>query len=387
MRVVSLKAKDENGSYVLLFDTKGGLRAVSTGVYREDMSDGELLEISSCLASDKGYVPVLFVAALEGRLSARYKELMRAREWEQQHVLYPFTSYQQLSCFVALYNNALIRSALPETEEESLCRLTQAYIEWLLGKDHEIVQANPSAWLQPVFYPAEVDDKEGDFDIYNQYDELPLKGFVQAAFYFAIANTAYAHLCSVTQIDDFTKNAAQAVEDSRKIFESVDNIDLQSGTVRPLSSAYLQEQFYQYTQRMAEDVSMADDDIWRTIYEQEKDALTLLEGSKPHGDIFNTLLELQSDLLERMLKDHTCLNEWVEARSKGYPKERDYEEVIKWLAYQKTRGNDYYAMNENNRTKMCKELTKKFGWDVDQNSLQQHERRQLEKRKKQKNNN
>ena len=92
MRVVSLKAKDENGSYVLLFDTKGGLRAVSTDVYREDMPDGELLEESSCLASEKGYVPILFVAAIEGRLSARYKELARAREWEQQHVLYPFTS-------------------------------------------------------------------------------------------------------------------------------------------------------------------------------------------------------------------------------------------------------------------------------------------------------
>lgn len=192
---------------------------------------------------------------------------------------------------------------------------------------------------------------------------------------------------SKKEIDDFIKKAAQAVEDSRRIFESVDNIDLQPGTVRPLSSAYLQEQFYQYSQRTAEDVSMADDDIWRTIYKQEKEALTLLDGCKPHGEIFNTLLELQSDLLERMLKDHTCLNEWVEARSKGYPKEKDYEEVIKWLAYQKTRGNDYYAMNDNNRTKMCKELTKKFGWDVDQNSLQQHERRQLEKRKMKKNNN
>ena len=61
--------------------------------------------------------------------------------------------------------------------------------------------------------------------------------------------------------------------------------------------------------------------------------------------------------------------------------------VVQGLAYQKTRGNDYYAMNDNNRTKMCKELTKKFGWDVDQNSLQQHERRQLEKRKMKKNNN
>ena len=136
---------------------------------------------------------------------------------------------------------------------------------------------------------------------------------------------------------------------------------------------------------MAEDVSMADDDIWRTIYDQEKDALALLEGYKPYGKIFDTLLVLQRDLLERMLKDHTCLNEWVEAKSKGYPKEKDYEEVIKWLAYQKTRGNDYYAMNGNNRTQMCKELTKLFGWDVDQNSLQQHERRQLQKRRNKKN--
>lgn len=387
MRVVSLQAKDEKESYVLLFDTKGGLRAVSTDVYRENMSDAELMDVSSCLASGKGYVPVLFVAAIEGLLSARYKELMRAREWEQQHVLYPFTSYQQLSCFVSLHSNALVRSVLSETEEEPLIRLTQAYIEWLLEQDHEMVQANPSAWLQPVFYPAEVEDKDGDFDIYNQYDSLPLKGFVQSAFYFAIANTAYTHLCAVTQIDDFTKRAAKAVEDSRRIFESVNNIDLQPGTVRPLSDAYLQEQFYQYTQRMAEDVSKADDDIWRAIYEQEKDALSLLEDNKPHGEIFYTILELQCDLLERMLKDHTCLNEWVETKSKGYPQEKDYEEVIKWLAYQKTRGNDYYALNGNNRTKMCKELTKLFGWDVDQNSLQQHERRQLKKQKNKKNKN
>jgi hypothetical protein len=36
-------------------------------------------------------------------------------------------------------------------------------------------------------------------------------------------------------------------------------------------------------------------------------------------------------------------------------------------------------------TKMCKDLTDLFGWDVDQNSLQQHERRKLLKERKQKN--
>ena len=213
MRVVSTKATDGEGTYVLLFDKKGGLRSISTDVYRGGMADVDLLEKSSCLASGKGYVPVLFVAAIEGSLSARYKELLRAREWEQQPVMYPFTSYQQLSCFVALYNDALIRSVLPEAEEEPLCRLTQAYVEWLLEQDHEMVQSNPSAWLEPVFYPAEVEDREGDFDIYNQYDALPLKGFVQSALYFAIANTAYTKLCAVTQIDDFRGKAAKAVED------------------------------------------------------------------------------------------------------------------------------------------------------------------------------
>ena len=385
MRIVSKIAKGEGGLYVLFFDPHGGLRTIGADLYSDDLSDGELLERSHCLASPYGYVPLVFIYAIEGTLHARYAKEMRRREWEQKPVMYPFTSYQQLSCFVSLYENELIRSVLPDEEKEPLMRLIQAYVEWLLEKDREMVNDNPAAWLQPAFYPAEVKDNEGDFDIYNRFDALPLKGFAQAAFYFAIANSAYTRLCSVTQIDNFAENAKKAVSEARELFDDIEKIELQPGTVRPLAAAYLQEQFYQYSQRSAEDVSVSEDDIWRTIYAQEQDALALLNGYRPRQEIFKLLLNLQEDVLERMLKEHVCLNEWINAKSNRYPAKNDYEGVIQWLAYQKTRGNDYYKEAKNNRTKMCKDLTDLFGWDVDQNSLQQHERRKLLKERKQKN--
>ena len=60
-----------------------------------------------------------------------------------------------------------------------------------------------------------------------------------------------------------------------------------------------------------------------------------------------------------------------------YPKKGDYAGVLAWLARQKEKeGIDYLVAANYNRSEMCRKLSKIFGWEVSQNSLLTHEKRQ-----------
>ncbi|MCQ2342674.1 MAG: hypothetical protein MJZ75_04185 [Paludibacteraceae bacterium] len=51
------------------------------------------------------------------------------------------------------------------------------------------------------------------------------------------------------------------------------------------------------------------------------------------------------------------------------PHEKDYKAVIEWLQSEKEAGRDWYAMNNNNRSAMCRHISTVLGWLVDANSL------------------
>lgn len=51
------------------------------------------------------------------------------------------------------------------------------------------------------------------------------------------------------------------------------------------------------------------------------------------------------------------------------PRENDYKAVIEWLQAEKEAGRDWYAMNNNNRVRMCTQISEVLGWLVDANSL------------------
>lgn len=59
-----------------------------------------------------------------------------------------------------------------------------------------------------------------------------------------------------------------------------------------------------------------------------------------------------------------------------YPSAGDYKAVAQWLEKKKQKGEDMYAGANYNRTKMCANLSKIFGWEVNPNSLLKHIERQ-----------
>ena len=65
----------------------------------------------------------------------------------------------------------------------------------------------------------------------------------------------------------------------------------------------------------------------------------------------------------------------AEEETSNLPPENDYPALIKWLAAEKTLGNDYYTEAGNNRSKMCRNLLKIIGWEPDQNSLRKAQSR------------
>jgi hypothetical protein len=48
---------------------------------------------------------------------------------------------------------------------------------------------------------------------------------------------------------------------------------------------------------------------------------------------------------------------------------------VDWLEYEKKEGRDYYAYANNNRSLMCRNLSKIVGWIVNENSLQKAQNR------------
>lgn len=92
-----------------------------------------------------------------------------------------------------------------------------------------------------------------------------------------------------------------------------------------------------------------------------------------HGTVYNectvTIQNGQVTVQEAEEVDSTTVS------PSPYPQENDYTGLVTWLEAQKTKGIDYYAAADMNRSKMCRELSDILGWTVDQNSLRKAQQR------------
>ena len=57
------------------------------------------------------------------------------------------------------------------------------------------------------------------------------------------------------------------------------------------------------------------------------------------------------------------------------PNKNDYNALLEWLQTEKEQGRDWMAINNHNRSAMCRQLSDLLGWVVDQNSLRKAEQR------------
>ena len=64
-----------------------------------------------------------------------------------------------------------------------------------------------------------------------------------------------------------------------------------------------------------------------------------------------------------------CIADKRAEAAQPLPREGKYDELIRWLAEQKTHGRDYYAEADFNRSLMCRNLLKIIGWEPNQDSL------------------
>lgn len=65
--------------------------------------------------------------------------------------------------------------------------------------------------------------------------------------------------------------------------------------------------------------------------------------------------------------------EEVRSSESMYPRKGKYQEVLEWLEKKKLKGEDLYAGCGNNRSALCRKLSKIFGWEVDESGLRKAE--------------
>jgi len=65
----------------------------------------------------------------------------------------------------------------------------------------------------------------------------------------------------------------------------------------------------------------------------------------------------------------------VSAPAGGVPQERDYAAVVVWLEKERAEGTDWYALAGCNRSRMCRQLSDRLGWEVSENSLRKAQAR------------
>ncbi len=84
----------------------------------------------------------------------------------------------------------------------------------------------------------------------------------------------------------------------------------------------------------------------------------------------------QCQIMEAMMRDMPPIqleithNTEITRTGLVIPKVGNYQDVMQWLEQEKIDGRDHYEEAGRNRTKMCKNISKLLGWEVDQNSLQ-----------------
>lgn len=66
-----------------------------------------------------------------------------------------------------------------------------------------------------------------------------------------------------------------------------------------------------------------------------------------------------------------------------YPRKGKYAETVAWLAEQKKKGVDFYVAAGYNRSKMCRQLSEIFKWEVNENSLRKAQEEAEKHNKKQ----
>lgn len=335
----------------------------------------------SCIASTGNYITPMFVAALNGKLSDRYPQLLKSKEWQKIPVKTTFDSYKELCHFVVLSEHEAIQAALPEDEKDALNKMAHIYLQWLVDNEDEMVRDHPSAWLEPAFYPSGVFAASEDFDPYNRYDATPIGGFARSAFYFFIANTAKNIIKAAILEDDLLQTAKDAIEKCKAIFNDWDNVKLQPGIFRGLLNVYLDWRYKQAEATLAHNASLGDDDIWQYIFNEETHARDLFDKNMNTCRLYSLrpLLDLQNDLLQRIQKDHPYISTTGKAIvPMNLPREGDIQALIRWLDEEAKEGRDHLAEYDGVVEAMCDDpiFKKKIGWyQIKANSLRTAMRR------------
>ncbi len=354
----------------LLFDPERGLLK------------GEVL-----LTGSDGYVPALFVTAMEGGLSAQYKALLAAKEWQRLPVNHTFVSYCQLSYFVRLQEDDSVREMLPNSEKEPLYKLTRAYMQDLIDRENQLVLDNPYMWFESAFYPSGLFADDGDFDIYNQYDSIPFGGFARSAFYFFIAETAKTYIQNAVLSDNLLAAGKEALQKCKNIFADKYNVVINPGRFRVLLETYLKWRFEQTELALAHDVTLTEDDLWQEILTEEAQMHKLFNENMNTCRLYGLrpLLELQGDLIKRMKRDHPYISSTAKRiNPNNLPQEGDYQGLADWLESERREGRDYLQQASGKVTKLCDDINFKrlVAWySIEADSL-----RHAINRKKKKNN-
>lgn len=273
-------------------------------------SDRGIYRGSQMLTGVDGFVPAMVVMALLGELSEKRQELMNGKEWRCLEVNGTFVSYRQLVYYVRLLEDSNIASLLSENEREALESLTRTYVSDVIRMEDSRVERTPGVWMEPAFYPEGMFAANGDADIYNQYDALPIAGFARSAFYFFVSNTAKDYLREALRIPNLLAGSKHAIGMCKALFTDKSAVSFNSAMNRRLLDAYLAWRYEQMNEHLSEDVMLTDEDIWQAVYKEEQVCYNHFEEKKDGGDVSDLLVlhELHGKLLQRMEKDHPSLS-------------------------------------------------------------------------------
>lgn len=341
--------------------------------------------IDDLLKNMDGYVPILFRGAINGKLHEKEAMLLDTEEWRLLGVRHPFVSYEQLEDYVSLSENNELKNRITTQEKTSLDKLVRAYIAWLIEQENKLVANNPSYWMEPSFYPSDVFDEDGDFDVYNKYDSLPINGFARSALYFFIAQTAKDYIRKTLMENDLLTAAKTAIENCKKIFEDNDNVHINHNIFRRLSDIYLADAFRQMEANNASAITLDKEDIWQSVYDKEKQAYQLFEENIDKFRLYGLrpLLNIQHDLILRLEKEHPLIIHGVKCiNPNALPPQGKYELLADWLELEKRNGRNH--IEDAGGVKALAD-SKKFrqiiGWDeINDNSLRTAIRRKKSKK-------
>lgn len=311
-------------------------------------SDRGIYKGSQMLTGVDGFVPAMVVMALMGELSEKQHELMNGKEWRCLEVNGTFVSYRQLVYFVRLSEDSSIAALLSENERDALKRLTRAYVSDVIRMEDSKVERNPGVWMEPAFYPEGMFAADGDADVYNQYDALPIAGFARSAFYFFVSNTAKDYLREALRMPDLLAGCKDAIAKCKALLIDRSTVRFNSAMYRRFLDAYQAWRYDQMNEHLSDDVMLTDEDIWQAVHKEEQVCYKHFEEKKDGGDVSDLLVlhELHGKLLLRMEKEHPSLaapaHKQVEQKEDDlftmlFQHSDDYRRLKEFLASEKER--------------------------------------------------